>query len=162
MSTWTWIENYPGLAGSTTTTNNSTETTTPNDGERSKSNTGAIVGGVVGSVAGVALIAAAIFFMRRKRKSQPSPHEAEKVKDKIIDLNSIHDDQSGTMATNTEHFHDKDYNPTTSLPLQARLVSTDGNTVEYSNVRSPAAANKPSAAVNKPDMFVPSVKPDKE
>ncbi|KAI9320137.1 hypothetical protein BX666DRAFT_1919599, partial [Dichotomocladium elegans] len=160
ISTWSWMERYPGLAGSAITPNNSTDTTNPNDGERSKSNTGAIAGGVVGGVAGVALIAAAIFFMRRKRKSQPSPHEAEKVKDKIIDLNSIHDDQSGTMATNTEHFHDKGNNPARPLHFQARLVSTDGNTVEYSNVRSPAAANKPSTAVNKPDMFMPSVKPD--
>ena len=46
-------------------------------GKPRKSNTGAIAGGVVGGVAGLALIAAAIFLLlRRKRKQRQQPPEA--------------------------------------------------------------------------------------
>ncbi|KAI9320141.1 hypothetical protein BX666DRAFT_1919620 [Dichotomocladium elegans] len=54
ISTWTWVQNFTGLVSSATLpTDGSNNSTNPNNGERPKSNTGAIAGGVVGGVAGV-------------------------------------------------------------------------------------------------------------
>lgn len=45
----------------------------------SKSNTGAIAGGAVGGVAGLAIIGAAIFFWRRRRKQNAGPEKPDEI-----------------------------------------------------------------------------------
>lgn len=62
---------------STSTSNPAGASNKPSDASSSKTNVGAIAGGVVGGVAGLALIAGALFyFLRRGRNHEPKYAEA--------------------------------------------------------------------------------------
>ncbi|KAI9316678.1 hypothetical protein BX666DRAFT_2041339, partial [Dichotomocladium elegans] len=145
VTSWSWIDTFSGLSSADVN-------------QSSTSKTGAIAGGVMGGVVGVALITAALFFIL-KRKRPSLRREREGANANVIDDRNDIGGQSGILS-----FIDRvTYNSSGSEKLvntQSPLFYAGGSPDDRTTMSSPTFVSKPDVYFGAPKLVIQPVKPD--